>query len=137
MDFNYDSGVYVLKIFLSEKQKIKIGAKGVFDFPAGYYYYCGTAQRNLQARLKRHGRQEKKFHWHIDYLLAEAKLQEFYTWPVSREGECRLARYFIDELEGEVIVPGFGASDCDCKSHLIYFSNPVVDNKMPGDNIFE
>ena len=126
----------MLKIYLSEKKEISVGARGIFNFPAGYYY-CGTAQKNLQARLKRHGSQGKKFHWHIDYFLVEAELQDFYTWAVSREGECTLARYFSNRLEGEVIVPGFGASDCNCKSHLIYFSQSVVDNKLPGNNIFE
>ncbi len=137
MELDYDSGIYLLEIFLHKPKKIEIGKKGINTFPPGYYYYVGTAQKNLQARIERHLSREKRYHWHIDYLLNEANLQEYFTWPVGPESECELASYLQEELSGEVIVPGFGASDCDCESHLFYFQQPLDRGKLPEKNFFE
>ncbi len=50
----YDSGIYLLEIFLENKEGITVGKLGKFLFPVGYYYYVGTAQNRLHSRLKRH-----------------------------------------------------------------------------------
>ena len=133
---DYDSGIYLLEIFLHKPKKIDVGAMGIHIFPPGYYYYCGSAQKNLNARLERHSNREKNFHWHIDYLLAEGHLQDIHTWPVSAEGECKLADYLIDEVNGEVIAAGFGSSDCSCKTHLIYFPQPLEKDIFTDINFF-
>jgi Uri superfamily endonuclease len=127
----FDSGIYLLEIFLHKPQRIEIGQKGLFTFPQGYYYYVGSAQKNLMIRIKRHQSKEKSLHWHIDYLLAEASLHNYFIWPVSKEGECKLASYLQNELKGEIIVKGFGASDCSCDSHLFYFSNVIKKEDIP------
>jgi Uri superfamily endonuclease len=136
MIIDYDSGIYLLEIILNQKRKIRVGRKGIYLFPAGYYYYVGSAQKNLQARLKRHQRREKKLHWHIDYLLAKSQLRNIVTWPVAREGECRLAEYIRTILKGRIIVPGFGSGDCHCSSHLFYFEQPLC-IKYIGSDLFE
>jgi len=43
-------------------------------FRQGVYFYVGTAQRNLSARLGRHSRKEKTLRWHIDYLSVRAEM---------------------------------------------------------------
>lgn len=121
-----ESGVYLLKIKLNEQKSIKVGALGEQTFAAGYYFYSGTAQRNLKARIERHYSSDKKLHWHIDYLLAEAELIKDYFFELPREGECFLTQNLKDQ-GGRVIVKGFGASDCSCKSHLLYFSAAEVE----------
>ena len=118
---DYNSGIYLLELNLAHKKEIKIGAKGLHFFPDGYYYYCGSAQKNLQARINRHLAVDKNFHWHIDYLLAESEISDFNTWPYSQDKECKLAEYIKEELTGNIIVKGFGASDCNCTSHLFHF----------------
>lgn len=123
-------GVYILKIKLDKETKIKVGALGKQFFAPGYYFYAGTAQRNLGARVKRHYSSDKKFHWHIDYLLAEAKLKNDYIFDLPAAGECFLAKKLIDK-GGKTPVKGFGASDCSCESHLLYF--PLAQ----GKNILE
>ena len=128
---NYpEGGVYLLKIRLEKKEEIKIGALGKNIFASGYYFYAGTAQLNLEARINRHYSSEKKFHRHIDYLLAEAELEKDFVFKLPGEGECFLAQILIN-LGGKTPVTGFGASDCSCESHLIYF--PL----KPGKNIVE
>jgi len=119
-----DGGVYILKIRLEKKSKIEIGALGKKFFAPGYYFYTGTAQRNLEARIKRHYSRDKNFHWHIDYFLAEAELEKDFVFELSREAECFLAQ-ILKENGGKTPVSGFGASDCSCGSHLIYFSEAV------------
>ena len=128
---NYpDGGVYILKIKLEKKIEIKIGALGKKTFPPGYYFYAGTAQRNLKARINRHYSSDKNYHWHIDYFLAEANLENDFVFELPGEGECFLARILIDN-GGKTLIDGFGASDCSCGSHLIYFS------LTEGKNILE
>ncbi|MCX7673300.1 MAG: GIY-YIG nuclease family protein [Thiobacillaceae bacterium] len=106
---------YQLLIAVADRQRIRIGRLGTFDFPAGRYLYTGSARRALEARLARHLRPHKRLHWHIDYLLAAAGVA---VLAVRRSTlpECHLCQ----RSGGAVIAPGFGASDCraGCGSHL-------------------
>lgn len=136
---NYpDGGVYLLRIKLLKEKKIKVGALGEKIFKPGYYFYAGTAQRNLKARIDRHYSSDKKFHWHIDYFLAEAELENDFYFKLPRAGECFLAQTLIN-YGGETPVAGFGASDCSCGSHLIYFSlikgQKIVENLIQKHNL--
>jgi len=121
-NLNYNSGVYLLQLKVSAELKLKIGALGCYFFPAGYYYYCGSAQKNMPARLERHLSQNKKLYWHIDFLLCAAEIEKIYCWEEESDFECRLAEKISSLSESEIIVDKFGASDCSCRSHLFYFS---------------
>ena len=125
-----DGGVYILKIKLAREKEISVGALGKNIFKPGYYFYAGTAQRNLKARIDRHYSSDKKFHWHIDYFLAEAELEKDFNFELPGEGECFLAQ-ILQKKGGSKSISSFGASDCSCGSHLIYFSlsrgRPVVE----------
>lgn len=116
-----DKGIYNLIIILSSDKPIKIGKLGRFLFKKGYYIYTGSAKRGLKARIERHKRRGKTIHWHIDYLLKEAGILDV---RVSTEGlltECGLNKKIFEMRGAELSVPGFGSSDCKCKSHLAYF----------------
>jgi len=134
IDINLEdnSGVYLLEIFLHKPKKIEVGALGIFSFPPGYYYYAGSAQKNLKARIERHYSISKTAHWHVDHLLAEGHVKNHYTWEANKKGECKIASYLKEELGGQIIVSGFGASDCGCESHLFYFSNPLEESQLPA-----
>ena len=127
-------GVYLLKIKLEKKKEIKVGALGKITFAPGYYFYAGTAQRNLEARIKRHYSSQKKFHWHIDYLLAEAELEKDFVFKLPGEGECFLAE-ILKNQGGKTPAAGFGASDCSCGSHLIYF--PLKTGEKIVENLID
>jgi len=110
-------GIYVLVVCIERNINVRVGKLGSLRFEKGLYAYVGSAQNNLQKRVRRHlGREKKKF-WHIDFLLDNLHvkvLQVFYR-NVERFEECRIAK----ELGKEgVAVPDFGSSDCRCKSHL-------------------
>jgi Uri superfamily endonuclease len=96
---------------------VQVGRRGEFEFPAGTYLYTGSARRNFEARLARHARTAKTLRWHIDYLLGAPGVRITKVLR-SRQAECGLNR----ASAGQVVVPGFGASDCraGCGAHLKY-----------------
>lgn len=106
---------YQLLIEVTAAISVQVGRLGCFVFPAGNYVYTGSALRNFEARIRRHQSTVKKMHWHIDYLLAAPGVC---VRDVLRheEAECAINQ----RIAGEIIVPGFGASDCraGCTSHL-------------------
>lgn len=130
------------------------GGENEITFPSGYYVYFGSALGGLSGRVSRYLRSEgdrsggksekrkrggggegsaKKLHWHIDYLIQFAKVVEVWYAVEGEEREwrerkrsleciwCRVARGM---LNGQILFPGFGSSDCRCPAHLIYFSSP-------------
>jgi len=108
---------YQLHIRLASDCELVIGRLGTFRFPAGHYLYTGSAKRHMETRIRRHLSQEKRLRWHIDYLLA-CSAAEVVAVRHFTASECGLNR----RTSGEVLIPGFGASDCrrGCGSHLKY-----------------
>lgn len=119
---SYDAGVYVLEMLVPEEVEIVIGRLGAVKVMPGYYYYVGSAQKNLHSRIQRHLSSKKAIRWHIDYLLQVSQILQVYTWPGGKEMECKLGGYLRTFPAGLTPIPGFGASDCKCKSHLFYFA---------------
>jgi len=121
-----EKGTYLLGLSLEEDVTLTVGRLGRFAFPAGYYAYAGSARGpgGLSARLARHRRREKRFHWHVDYLLAHARLMEVWTVVSEQRLECSWAQAVMEMIGAEVIAPRFGASDCNCPAHLVYFPQP-------------
>ena len=113
-----DCGVYIAVFYLAEAQEISVGRLGRLGLRVGVYFYAGSAQRNLSARLERHGRKSKPMRWHIDYLSVRAEMLGAITVAGPRRRECELAK----ELAGiyKIATPRFGASDCRCGGHLFY-----------------
>lgn len=116
-----DSGCYQLKIRIKSELEIEIGALGKCRFEKGEYVYTGSAMKNLEKRVARHRRKDKKTHWHIDYLLAHAQveLSEALCHPSASREECLYNQQLL--IAGaKVPVKGFGSSDCRiCPSHLV------------------
>lgn len=110
-------GVYVLILSISDDTSVNTGALGNLKFERGLYAYVGSAQNNLEKRIRRHLGTEKKKFWHIDYLLdnpSVAILKVFHK-KARRPEECKIAK----ELGRRgLAIRGFGSSDCRCKSHL-------------------
>ena len=116
-------GTYVLVLHLPVAASLTVGKLGEFMFQPGWYLYCGSALGGLRGRIARHLRQDHRTHWHIDYLNSPTagSTVEAVWWA---EGRARRECEWIDavaELSGASRpVAGFGASDCSCKSHLVY-----------------
>ena len=114
-------GTYTLVIELSESVTIEVGALGEHRFPAGWYAYTGSAfGPGGFSRVDRHrelARGERDVrHWHVDYLLGHpAASIETAVLTDGKDVECSVAGALPSAG-----VPGFGASDCGCSSHLAY-----------------
>ncbi|MFC7045341.1 DUF123 domain-containing protein [Halobacteriaceae archaeon GCM10025711] len=115
-------GTYTLLVELPRTVDVRVGALGVLTFQAGWYAYTGSAfGPGGLSRVDRHrelARGERDVrHWHVDYLLGHpaAALRDVVVTE-GEDVECAVAR----SVGGDA-VPGFGASDCDCGSHLARF----------------
>lgn len=113
-------GTYLLLVHLDESKYIKIGKLGEIFFKKGNYIYVGSALNGLEQRINRHKRNEKKLHWHIDYLLKYGKIMRVYYKQGETRKECNIAKILSKKLTPVI---GFGSSDCNCNSHLFYDAN--------------
>jgi len=129
-----EPGSYVLIVGVEQQTTIEVGALGDRTFAAGYYAYVGSAfGPGGLSRIDRHreladGDNDTR-HWHIDYLLGGEKnsLATVEQFP-DRDIECALATAFADA--GCEPVAAFGASDCDCVSHLWKFDGPSLPDSV-------
>ena len=117
-------GIYIHEIKLENDMAIDFGKKFSSHFSAGYYYYyVGSALNNIEARLTRHLSNDKKTHWHIDYLLHFGKIIDIYIKETHEKEECIIAQKIAENLDE---IPNFGSSDCKCPSHLFYSKNKDI-----------
>lgn len=112
-----DPGSYILLMELPIPQVISVGKIGDIFFSYGGYVYIGSALNGLKSRIERHLRNEKNHHWHIDYFLQKAKLEDVFYKINTRREECEIAQAFNEEFNG---IDKFGCSDCSCSSHLFH-----------------
>jgi Uri superfamily endonuclease len=114
-------GLYCLALKLTQEADLAIGRLGVWTFPEGIHLYVGSAcgPGGLAARLGRHLRpaRDRRVHWHVDWLNAQAAVTEIWWLAGRGAAECRWSS--VLGAHGDRIVPGFGASDCGCPGHLI------------------
>lgn len=110
-------GIYVLVIEVTRPVDTEVGKLGRIRFAPGTYAYVGSAMRGIEARLSRHLRGGKRLRWHIDYLLScpGVRVADIFVLETTKRAECRVAGALAAGCEG---VPGFGSSDCRCRSHL-------------------
>ena len=113
-------GCYLLIIELKSAQRIQVGKLGNLFFEKGIYVYVGSGMNSLEKRIDRHLNKNKKFYWHIDYLLEKAQILEVYFKENTIKEECKIAKFLNEKLEN---ISGFGCSDCRCDSHLFYLAN--------------
>ena len=116
-----DRGTYTLLVEVSEEATRTVGALGTVTFEAGWYAYTGSALGpGGLARVDRHrevaaGERETR-HWHVDYLLGlDSAGVDHVVTSAGLDAECAVAA----ASDGEP-VPRFGASDCDCPTHLVF-----------------
>ncbi len=135
-------GTYVLFLALEEDERIPVGRKGEFVFPAGVLAYVGSARGpgGLAARLARHQRHPKPQVWHIDFLRPFAHpIATWWATGIDRR-ECVWAEMLARMPGASRPVPGFGTSDCRCPAHLVHF--PALPDREAfaqavGDEVWE
>ena len=127
-------GVYTLLIFVPEEICLNVGSLGMQRFPKGYYAYTGSAlgrgASSLNIRVQRHSRKAKTKFWHIDYLLAheDVLITSVLTAQTDENMECETNSRIKHGLDAEILIEGFGSSDCrqNCRSHLLFLGEKNV-----------
>jgi Uri superfamily endonuclease len=131
-------GAYAVQFSLPRARDLTVGKLGKFHFPAGEYFYLGSARGpgGLQTRIGRHlAGPPIKPHWHIDRLHAVARAQAYcyllyqeVQFGLEPRGsvpsvECIWSQALAELPGAQIPVPGFGASDCHrgCRAHLVGF----------------
>ncbi|CAG1007348.1 MAG: GIY-YIG nuclease family protein [Candidatus Methanoperedens sp.] len=123
-------GIYFLILKLNNNIDLAIGKLGTFHFNTGYYYYIGSAfGTGGFKRVTRHfnvasGKNNTR-KWHIDHLLPHSEVICAVLLPTGEALECKAAQTLIGFSE---LIPGFGCSDCACKSHLFFSEKDIKDN---------
>lgn len=112
---------YILILKLKRDLSIGIGSLGIQNFKKGYFIYIGSGKRNINLRILRHIKKEKRLHWHIDYLTRDENFIIKKVYLIRDFSECKLAEFF--SLNNFYYIKNFGSSDCKCKSHLFYSKN--------------
>jgi len=110
-----NKGSYVLIVRLDEESTIAVGSLNTIHFTRGCYAYVGSAMGGFRARLNHHRKGSKRPHWHIDYLLQKAAINDIIICETEVRVECNIAQALSRQLDS---IPGFGSSDCKCHSHL-------------------
>lgn len=120
-----EGGTYTLVISLPRPIDVEVGALGEHRFDAGGYAYTGGAVGpGGFGRLDRHRRvaagEHDVRHWHVDHLMAHPATAVVAAGRTpGRDVECAVADALGNDL-ADGPVPGFGASDCSCPSHLAF-----------------
>lgn len=129
-----DGGTYTLLVALSSPTTVASGALGEYRFSVGTYAYTGSALgAGGFARVDRHRRTARGDHdvrhWHIDYLLGcdDARIDSVVR-SVGVDAECAIAA----QLPAGP-VDGFGASDCNCVSHLAALGSETDSESLVRD----
>lgn len=121
MKVKSEKGSYALIFFCPRHATVKAGRLGELRLEPGFYIYCGSAfgPGGVKARTDHHRQVSQRPHWHLDYLRPQLQLLEiWYTFDKSAR-EHQWAAQLATMRGATQPFPGFGSSDCRCRSHLI------------------
>jgi len=131
---NSDSGIYILEIKINRDFTVSTKTFENFTFKKGFYYYVGSAQKNLKSRIQRHLKKEKIIHWHIDHIttIRESEITSVYVFRSKKKDfECELVQTLTRKGILKYSAKNFGNSDCNiCDSHLLYSNKRIPYNQF-------
>ncbi len=118
------SGTYALILLAENVTELTVGKLGEFQFEAGYYVYVGSAfgPGGLRARLTHHSRISNNPHWHLDYLKPATQIETIWYTTDLQPREHQWAATLSSYRNAAIPSRGFGATDCSCETHLIFFT---------------
>jgi Uri superfamily endonuclease len=118
-----EPGTYALLIDVFAPLELTVGMLGRVRLPSGCYAYIGSAHGpgGLRGRLTRHVRQDRRRHWHVDYITEIVPVSYVYHQTRVERLECLWSQRLLGLTGASAPAPGFGSSDCrqGCPAHLI------------------
>lgn len=116
------AGTYLLLMPCTHICDPSIGGLGRCHLDKGYYLYAGSAlgKGGVAGRLRHHLKRASRPHWHIDFLRQHLAVEQVWYCVdgINREHDwSEVLRQWRGAVQP---IPGFGASDCRCVSHLTY-----------------
>jgi len=117
------SGTYALALRWTRAGcRLAVGRRGALRTAAGIYVYLGSAfgAGGVRARLARHVNGSGRPHWHIDYLRAVCPVRGAWFFCGERRLEHDWSSAVAALEPARMPLRGFGASDCECASHLYW-----------------
>ena len=117
-----DPGTYALILRSHRVDEQTVGALGKVKVHPGFYIYVGSAlgPGGIRSRVSRHLKASKKLHWHIDYLRQKMPIKAIWYAKTASVQEHHWAKTIDCWSLATIAVQGFGASDCQCDSHLFF-----------------
>jgi len=118
-------GTYTIIVRNGSEACTAFGRLGRTRLRRGYYLYTGSAlgagSTSLERRLQRHGTRSKRVRWHIDFLTSRPSCRFMgAVYLVSNKRlECIANESISKEFKLLPVLPGIGASDCNCGGHLL------------------
>jgi len=118
------SGTYALHLRATREDVVEVGALGALTMRPGVYVYVGSAlgPGGVRARVDRHAREHTATHWHVDYVRSATVLEGVWVTYNETRRECAWAAGVGSLPRATIPMRGVGASDCDCRTHLFWFS---------------
>jgi len=96
----------------------------------GTYVYVGSAHGpgGVAARVGRHLRQNKRPHWHIDYVTAKLTPNNVIIMTGPEKQECRWVQALLRQPGTEVPLMGMGNGDCKagCPAHFLRLESDEI-----------
>ena len=115
-------GTYLLVLASAQCKAAQVGLLGLLTLQQGYYLYIGSAfgAGGIRSRVKHHARISARPHWHLDYIRPSLSLLSIWYSHDAERHECEWATALQARRAISHPLPGFGASDCHCHTHLFY-----------------
>jgi Uri superfamily endonuclease len=131
----YDSpGTYALLMRSRGVDTVSVGSLGNMRIEPGAYLYVGSAfgPGGLRARLARHAARTKVARWHVDYARPRMSLVCAWFSTSNARFEHDWAARALALPTARIPLSGFGASDCNCVTHLIRFPDSASSRRSIG-----
>jgi Uri superfamily endonuclease len=120
-------GTYVVFFRLAAARRVRIGALGTFDFPAGVYGYvvgafgAGDVRKRTHRHLTRHSKNKT---WNIDHLKPHCTPVEVWWTHDRNKVEFDWAAVLAALPGASIPARGFGSNDNPtAEAHLVHFAD--------------
>lgn len=101
-------------LLIKVNQDVRLECGKNWQIQKGLYAYIGSAMNSLEKRICRHLSEQKKYHWHIDYLLKNSSILSVFIFPGQRK-ELEVSKEFAKYFTGP---KGFGSTDLAVETNL-------------------